>query len=148
VYFTVIKKSLNITSCAGGIHFFIQKKWSFQIIIFRLFLIHFIRSYIMSIMNLLDQMLQSGRGAVQKSGHGGHVSAQGNPLGSLLTGMGGGALAAGTIGVLMGSKKARKIGGSALKYGGLAALGLVAYKAFNTWQQNNSSAAQMPTPDG
>jgi len=55
-------------------------------------------------------------------------------------------LAAGTIGVLMGSKKARKIGGSALKYGGLAALGVVAYKAFNTWQQNNSSAPQIPQP--
>ena len=100
----------------------------------------------MSIMNLLDQMLQSGRGAVQNAGHRGHAPAQGNPLGSLLTGVGGGALAAGAIGVLMGSKKAKKIGGSALKYGGLAALGLVAYKAFNTWQQNNSSAAQIPQP--
>lgn len=50
-------------------------------------------------------------------------------------------MAAGTIGVLMGSKKARKIGGKALKYGGMAALGLVAYKAFNTWQQNNSATA-------
>lgn len=98
----------------------------------------------MSIMNLLDQMLQSGRGAVQNAGHGGN--AHGNPLGSLLTGAGGGALAAGAIGVLMGSKKARKIGGSALKYGGLAALGVVAYKAFSTWQQNNASGVQMPQP--
>jgi len=100
----------------------------------------------MSIMNLLDQMLQSGRGAVQNSGYSGNAPTQGNPLGSLLTGLGGGALAAGTIGVLMGSKKARKIGGTALKYGGLAALGLVAYKAFDTWQQKNSSAAQVPQP--
>lgn len=100
----------------------------------------------MSIMNLLDQMLKSGSGAMQNAGNQVNTSAQGNPLGSLLTGMGGGALAAGTIGVLMGSKKARKIGGSALKYGGLAALGVVAYKAFNTWQQNNASAAQLPQP--
>jgi len=100
----------------------------------------------MSIMNLLDQMLKSGSGALQGAGNRGNAPAQENPLGSLLTGMGGGALAAGTIGVLMGSKKARKIGGSALKYGGLAALGLVAYKAFNTWQQDNSSSAQIPQP--
>jgi uncharacterized membrane protein YebE (DUF533 family) len=97
-------------------------------------------------MNLLDQMLKSGSGAMQNAGNQVNTQAQGNPLGSLLTGMGGGALAAGTIGVLMGSKKARKIGGSALKYGGLAALGVVAYKAFNTWQQNNASAAQLPQP--
>ena len=78
----------------------------------------------MSILNLLDQMLQSGQGAVQNAGNRGHAPAQGNPLGSLLTG----------------------VGGSALKYGGLAALGLVAYKAFNTWQQNNSSATQISQP--
>lgn len=96
----------------------------------------------MNVLSLLDQLLQSGQGV----GNRGQSPAQGNPLGSLLTGAGGGALAAGTIGVLMGSKKARKIGGTALKYGGLAALGLVAYKAFNTWQQNNASAAQVQQP--
>ena len=100
----------------------------------------------MSIMKLLDQMLQSGQGALQNTGTRGPAQAQANPLGALLTGAGGGALAAGTIGVLMGSKKARKIGGSALKYGGLAALGLVAYKAFNTWQQNSSAPVQASQP--
>jgi len=91
-------------------------------------------------------MLQSCQGAVQNAGDRGYAPAQGNPLGALLTGAGGGALAAGTIGVLMGSKKARMIGGSALKYGGLAALGLVAYKAFSTWQHDSSSATQIPQP--
>ena len=61
----------------------------------------------MSIMKLLDQMLQSGQGALQNTGTRGPAQAQANPLGALLTGAGGGALAAGTIGVLMGSKKAR-----------------------------------------
>ena len=100
----------------------------------------------MSIMNLLDQMLQSGQGALQNAGNRANATAGGNPLGALLTGAGGGALAAGTIGVLMGSKKARKMGGTALKYGGLAALGLVAYKAFSSWQQNNASAPQVSQP--
>jgi uncharacterized membrane protein YebE (DUF533 family) len=100
----------------------------------------------MNIMNLLDQLLQSGRGAVQNTGYSGNAPAQGNPLGSLLTGAGGGALAAGTIGLLMGSKNARKIGGKALTYGGMAAIGVVAYKAFSNWQQNNTSAAQIQSP--
>lgn len=100
----------------------------------------------MSIMNLLDQMLQSGQGALQNAGNRANATAGGNPLVALLTGAGGGALAAGTIGVLMGSKKARKMGGTALKYGGLAALGLVAYKAFSTWQQNSASAPQVSQP--
>lgn len=100
----------------------------------------------MSIINLLDKLLQAGHGTAQNVGNRGHASMQGSPVGSLLKGVGGGALAAGTIGVLMGSKKARKIGGKALKYGGMAALGLVAYKAFNSWRQNNSAAAPVQQP--
>jgi uncharacterized membrane protein YebE (DUF533 family) len=102
----------------------------------------------MSILNLLDQILQPGQGGAPTATSGGHgqAAAQGNPLGTLLTGAGGGALAAGTIGLLMGSKKARKIGGKAVKYGGLAALGVVAYKAFSTWQQQSASAPPSQPP--
>ena len=100
----------------------------------------------MSILNLLDQILQSGQGGAQHGAERVKAAAQSNPLGSLLTGAGGGVLAAGTIGLLMGSKKARKIGGKALTYGGLAALGVVAYKAFSTWQQNSAAAGQIQAP--
>lgn len=100
----------------------------------------------MNILGLLDQLLQSGQSAMQNSSQSTHAPAQGNPLGTLLTGAGGGALAAGTIGLLMGSKNARKIGSKALTYGGLAAIGVVAYKAFSNWQQNNASAAQIQAP--
>lgn len=97
---------------------------------------------------LLDQLLKAGSGmlgaksggAPQKQGsQQGGISGQ---LGSLLSGAGGGALAAGAVGMLLGNKKARKFGGKAITYGGLAALGVVAYKAFSTWQQNNQSAPQ------
>ena len=40
-----------------------------------------------------------------------------------LGGRGGAALAGGALGLLLGSKKGRKMGGKALKYGGVAALG-------------------------
>ena len=66
----------------------------------------------------------------------------GGGLGSMLGGAGGGALAAGAMGLLLGNKKARKFGGKALTYGGLAALGVIAYKAYGNWQAQQASAPQ------
>ncbi len=96
---------------------------------------------------LLDQLLKAGSGMLGGQNAGGRQgqpqgSAGNSQLSSLLSGAGGGALAAGAVGLLLGNKKARKFGGKAVKYGGLAALGLVAYKAYSTWQQNNQAAPQ------
>ena len=38
------------------------------------------------------------------------------------------------------------MGGSVLKYGGVAALGAVAFKAYQNWQQNNQQNAPQGTP--
>lgn len=62
----------------------------------------------------------------------------------MLSGAGGGALAAGAIGLLLGNKKARKFGGKAVTYGGLAALGVLAYKAYSNWQAQQADAPQQP----
>jgi len=113
---------------------------------------------------LLDQLLQSGQGLArdalsQGGGQGGAprgaggATAGASPAGgagglssllsglgggqgpsSLLGGLGGGALGAGALGLLMGSKKARKIGGKVAMYGGMAALGALAYRAYQDWQ--------------
>lgn len=98
---------------------------------------------------LLDQLLKSGSDLLQggSATQGGNPrpsagKAPGSPLGGLLSGMGGGALGAGAIGLLLGSKKARKMGGKVITYGGLAALGVVAYKAYSNWQEQNGSAQQ------
>lgn len=109
---------------------------------------------------LLDQLLKSGQDLLQnnqparannpinsnqQSGGGlGDLlgSAGKNGLGSLLSGATGGALAAGAMGLLLGNKTARKIGGQALTYGGLAALGVLAYKAYGNWQSQQASAPQ------
>jgi uncharacterized membrane protein YebE (DUF533 family) len=72
---------------------------------------------------LLDQLLKSGQGLLQNNAAGG-------------------ALAAGALGLLMGNKKVRKMGGKALTYGGLAALGVLAYKAYGNWQSNQGTAPQ------
>ncbi len=101
----------------------------------------------MNTQGLLDQLLKSASGAL--SGNSSTNSRQGSQsgggasqLGSLLSGAGGGALAAGAVGLLLGNKKARKMGGKAVKYGGMAALGVVAFKAWQQWQQNNANAPQ------
>lgn len=63
-------------------------------------------------------------------------------LAELLSGAGGGALAGSALALLLGSKKARKVGGKALTYGSLAALGMLAYKAYNNWQAQQDGAQQ------
>ena len=101
----------------------------------------------MNTRGLLDQLLKSGQDLLQQK-QGGSASSSGlggllggvtggkgsGDLSALLKGAGGGALAAGALGLLLGNKSARKLGGKALTYGGLAALGVIAYKAYGNWQ--------------
>ncbi|UXJ54116.1 tellurite resistance TerB family protein [Pseudomonas citronellolis] len=101
----------------------------------------------MNTRGLLDQLLKSGqdllqnKGLAQGGGQPGQAQGKGGlDLGSLLSGAGGGALAAGALGLLLGSKKARKMGGKVVTYGGLAALGVIAYKAYGNWQRQQASA--------
>lgn len=112
---------------------------------------------------LLDQLLKSGQDLMQQKSAGssaggsagglggalggllgsGGKGGKGGDLGTLLKGASGGALAAGALGLLLGNKSARKMGGKALTYGGLAALGVVAYKAYNNWQAQQANAPQV-----
>jgi uncharacterized membrane protein YebE (DUF533 family) len=58
-----------------------------------------------------------------------------------------GAVGGGILGLLLGSKKGKKMGGNLLTYGGAAVLGGLAYKAFQNWQQGKQVApAGAPTP--
>ncbi|MEB2326060.1 MAG: tellurite resistance TerB family protein [Pseudomonas sp.] len=104
---------------------------------------------------LLDQLLKAGQDLLNKPqtpAAGGKPAAgglgdllggsAGGSLGNVLSGAGGGALAAGAIGLLLGNKKARKFGGKAVTYGGLAALGVLAYKAYSNWQAQQAGAPQ------
>ncbi|MFK3793467.1 tellurite resistance TerB family protein [Pseudomonas piscis] len=108
----------------------------------------------MNTRGLLDQLLKSGQELLQnKAGASPQAKPQGDPvglgallggktgnLGGLLSGAGGGALAAGAMGLLLGNKKARHFGGKALAYGGLAALGVLAYRAYGNWQAQQAGA--------
>lgn len=59
----------------------------------------------------------------------------------------GGAVAGGILGLLVGNKKARKMAGGLIGYGGAAAAGALAYKAYQNWQQGKQVAtAPVATP--
>ncbi|UTV98263.1 tellurite resistance TerB family protein [Marinomonas rhizomae] len=51
----------------------------------------------------------------------------------------GGAAAGGLAAMLLTNKKARKMGGKAIKYGGMAAVGGMAYKAWRTHKENQTT---------
>ena len=98
----------------------------------------------MNTRGLLDQLLKTGQSLLQNQ-QGKSLSDKGSGnIGSLLSGAGGGALAAGAMGLLLGNKKARRYGGKALTYGGLAALGVLAYKAYGNWQVRQGAGDQQP----
>jgi len=61
-------------------------------------------------------------------------------LGNLTGGLGGVA-AGGVIGLLLGNRKARKVAGKAITYGGLAAVATLAYRA---WQNSRNGAPGAP----
>jgi uncharacterized membrane protein YebE (DUF533 family) len=98
----------------------------------------------MNTRGLLDQLLKSGQQLLADKAGKGTAKPSAGGLGNLLSGAGGGALAAGAMGLLMGNKKARKYGGKVLTYGGLAALGVLAYKAYGNWQARQGSTAHEP----
>lgn len=124
----------------------------------------------MNTTSLLDQLLKSGRSLLDSASNGqkgtragygnGYGNGSGNGLGtgaggalsdvlkSTLGGLnsdhGKGALMGGALGLLLGSKRARKLGGNVLAYGGMAALGAVAYRAYADWQRGRTG---QPTAD-
>jgi uncharacterized membrane protein YebE (DUF533 family) len=97
---------------------------------------------------MLEQWLKSGLSMIE-----GKAPAAGGRSGSppAWGQIGAGAAAGGALGLLLGSKRGRRFGGKALKYGSVAALGLLAYKAYGNWQaqqQGQRSAAPAPAPAG
>lgn len=83
--------------------------------------------------SLLDQFMGSGGGG---PGQGiGGITGKGG-----LSGAAGGAAAGGLIALLLGSKSGRKLGGKALTYGGAAAVGALAYRAWQNYQAGRQAS--------
>ena len=91
----------------------------------------------MSAQSLLDQLLKTGlsavndaRGSVQQARERGDLDKYAK-----------GAAAGGVLALLLGTRSGRRIGGSALKLGSVAALGMLAWKTYNDWQAQQQAAA-------
>jgi uncharacterized membrane protein YebE (DUF533 family) len=93
----------------------------------------------MSVHNVLEQLLRSGVSKFDQAQQSGDLGkyATGAAAGSLLT-------------VLLGSGRSRSLGGKALKIGTVAALGTLAWRAYNEWQQRQPQgpAAAAGAPAG
>lgn len=87
----------------------------------------------MSALSLLENLLKSGTQALGQSQRSGD-------LGKYATG----AAVGGALGLLLGGQRGRRIGGKALKYGSVAALGALAWKVYQDHQARQ--LAQAPAP--
>ncbi|MDL0430484.1 tellurite resistance TerB family protein [Marinobacter sp. TBZ242] len=80
----------------------------------------------MNAMNILKQLMNQTSGSQPGTGGGfGGVDVK-----SLLGG--------GAVGLMLGSKRGRKMGGTALKYGAAAGIGVLAWKAYQNYQAQSS----------
>lgn len=96
---------------------------------------------------LLDQFLGTGNQMTGGSNAGGGIGgALQQGLGGNLGGLGGGAMAGGVVALLLGTKGGRKLGKKALKYGGMALVGGLAYKAYRDYQARQSGQAPASVP--
>ncbi len=98
----------------------------------------------MNARGVLDQLMSAAGDNIGKTSQGGDIGRLFDGLASQFgasgsrDGAGGGVdvkslLGGGAIGLLIGSKRGRKMGGKALKYGAIAGLGVLAYKAWQNY---------------
>ena len=83
----------------------------------------------MNAQSILDQLLKSGMSLLDNK-----ARSAGDAMRSGSGQLGKGIAAGGVLGLLLGTKRGRSLGGSALKYGSVAALGAVAFRAYSQWQ--------------
>lgn len=97
----------------------------------------------MSAQFMLEQLLKSGLSMLEGKSTGPALSedtgASRSDAGWGKFGVG--AATGGALGLLLGSKGGRRIGGKALQYGSVAALGAMAFKAYGNWQAQQAQTA-------
>lgn len=91
----------------------------------------------MTAQSLLDQLLKTGMSAVNDA----RGAVQGARDSGDLDKYAKGAAAGGVLALLLGTRGGRRIGGSALKIGSMAALGMLAWKTYQDWQAQQAPAA-------
>ena len=101
----------------------------------------------MNAQGIMEQLLQSARelaekGRIVAEERLGVAGKEGTERDAVLSGLGKGAAVGGLLAILLGTKFGRRLSGRALKYGTLAALGTVAYKAYQNSQQSEGVPAE------
>ena len=92
----------------------------------------------MKIQGFLHQLLKTAQDSAGSLGNAAGVKSGAD--------FGKGALAGGALGMLLGNRKARKMGGKVAVYGGLAAVGVLAYKAYGDWKKQQGGAGANVEP--
>jgi uncharacterized membrane protein YebE (DUF533 family) len=101
----------------------------------------------MNAQSMLQQLFKSGMSLLDGKGVGGAAGAVSAVKSSMNWGQfGGGAATGGALGLLLGSKRGRSFGGKALQYGSVAALGVMAFKAYSLWQQKQAASTPSQSP--
>ena len=103
----------------------------------------------MSLQNILQQLLQSAQAYTKSATTPNNEETSSNSFSG--KSFAGGALSGGALALLLGNKKFRKMGGKVAMYGGVAAVGALAYKAYGDWKQKGGqsvagSTANATTP--
>ncbi len=98
----------------------------------------------MDTQTFLDELLKAGRELAEKGQSIAedklNLDSSGATREATLSGMKTGAIAAGALAILLGTKTGRKVTGSAIKLGSIAAIGGVAWKAYQIYQEKNGHA--------
>ncbi|WP_286719540.1 tellurite resistance TerB family protein [Thalassolituus sp. UBA2009] len=99
----------------------------------------------MDIKGLVNLFLSSATDFAQQGRQGAekalNIPAEGDARSDTLSTLAKGALGGGALGLLLGSKSGRKLGSTALKVGGSAALAAVAFKTYQSWKTGKNAAA-------
>ena len=98
----------------------------------------------MSLQNVLQQLLQSAQTYTKSATVPKNEEASSNNPFSVKS-FAGGALSGGALALLLGNKKFRKMGGKVAVYGGVAAIGALAYKAYGDWKQKDAQPVATAT---
>ncbi len=96
--------------------------------------------------SLLDELLKTGKDLASKGQSIAEeklqMPKQGEQRDATIDGMKKGAIAAGVLALLLGTGAGRRVTGSALKIGSLAAIGGIGYKAYQNWLAQRENVAQ------
>ncbi len=97
---------------------------------------------------LLDQLLRSGKEVAERGKEWieekADIPKEGPEREAALSGLAKGAAAGGLLALLLGTQGGRRLAGTALKLGGLAALGTLAYRTYQSWHGVKSTKPEEP----